>query len=114
MACIQALGELFHLNLAYHKPSNCFVFSIWLAKSHNVASKYRANFAIKGDDSELCYNGIKVISVENTPSIDECIEDTENNFLCLTRNQAKNVSVKKEEGSAIIESLHVDISFEKI
>ena len=53
-------------------------------------------------------------SVENAPSIDECIDDTENISLCLARNLAKNVSVKIEEDSAIIESLRVAISFKKI
>ena len=87
---------------------------IFLAKSQNVASKYRATLTIIGDESVLCYSGIKVSSVENAPSIDECIEDTENISLCLTTNQAKKVSVKEEEDSAIIERLHVAISFKTI
>ena len=114
MGCIQALDELFHVNLGYHNPSNCFVFSIWLAKSQPTASKYRATLFIEGENSELCFNGIKVSSVENAPSIHKCIADTENISLCLPRNLAKNLSVKHQQGSSIIESLNVAVSFKKI
>ena len=114
MVCIQALNELFHVSFAYHIPTKCFVFSILLAKSQNVTSKYRANLTIKGDDSELSYNGIKVSSLENAPSIDKCIEESGNISLCLPRNLAKNISAKKEGVPAIVEFLRVAISFKKI
>ena len=115
MGCIQALDELFDVNFAYHVPSKCFVISIWLAKSQNVASKYKANLIFKGDDSLLCFDGLKVSSVENIPSIDECIEDAGNISLCLSRNLAKNLSVKRqEEGFGIVERLQVAASFKKI
>ena len=89
------------------------MFRIWLAKSQNDASKYRANLTIKGDDSELNYNGIKVSSVENAPSIDECIDDTENISLCLPMNLAKKISVKEQKRGEIEEELKVNISFKK-
>ena len=114
MGCIQALDELFHVGLAYHNQSKCFVFSIWLAKNQNIASKYRANLFIEGDNSELCFNGIKVSSVANAPAIYKCIEDTESIFLCLPRHLAKNITVKKQEGSLITESLNVAVTFKKI
>ena len=114
--CFQALDELFHVNFAYHQASQCFVLSIWLAKSPNVASKYRANFLLKGDDhNKLCFEGIKVSSVENVPSIDKCIEETGSTSLTLQRNLAKNMSVKKQEvGAEIQEWLNVDVSIKKI
>ena len=108
------LGELFHVNLSYHKPRKCFVFSIWLAKSQDFASNYVGDLVIQGDNNKLSYEGIKVSSVENVPSIDKCIEETGNISLCLPTNLAKNVSVKKEVDGAIIESLSVDFSFEKL
>jgi len=69
MGCIRALDQLFHINFVYHNPSKCFVFSFWLAESQEVASKYMVNVLIEGDKKELCFNGIKVSSVENIPSI---------------------------------------------
>ena len=30
LVCIEALDQLFHVNVEYHKPSKCFVISIWL------------------------------------------------------------------------------------
>ena len=109
-----ALKKLFHCIFSYHEPSKCFVFSIWLAKSQDVASKYVANLVIQGDNNKLSYEGIKVSSVENVPSIDKCIEETGNISLCLPTNLAKNVSVKKEVDGAIIESLAVEFSFKKL
>ena len=116
MGCIHALDELFYVNLAYHEPSNCFVFSIWLARSQNEASKYIANLVINGDNSKLCFDGLKVISVENVPSIAKCIEDAENISLCLPRSLAKNISVKKKLDTdfGIAETLKVQVSFMKI
>ena len=125
MGCIQALDELFHVSLAYHKPSNCFVFCIWLAKSQNIASKYEANLVIKGDGNKrLCFDGIKVNSVKSVPSIEKCIEETGNISLCLPRNLAKNISEKRQERiyefqsmlfkTVIKESLNVDYFFKKI
>ena len=43
MGGIKALKELFYVNLSYHRPSKCFVFSVWLAESQDMASKYIAN-----------------------------------------------------------------------
>ena len=53
MGCIKTLDELFHVNFEYHKPSKCFVISIWLAKSESVASKYVMDVVIKGDTKKL-------------------------------------------------------------
>jgi len=115
MGCFQALDELFHVNFVYHQASQCFVLSIWLAKSSRVASKYRANLVIKGDHHKLCFEGIKVSSVENVPSIEKCIEETGSISLSLQRNLAKNLSVKKQEGGAEIqEFLSVEVSIKKI
>jgi len=112
--CIQALDELFHVNLTYHKPSRSFVLTIW---SQNIASKYTANLVIEGDKKKLCFDGIKVISVENVPSIETCIKETGKISLCLSRDLAKNISLKKqgEVGTwlPIKESLNVDISFQE-
>ena len=110
MGCIQALDELFHVNFGYHVPSKSFVISIWLAKSQNVASKYRANLIIKGDDSLLRFDGLKVSSVENAPSINKCMEDTESISLCLPINLAKKISAKEQEE----ESLDMEVIFEKV
>ena len=97
MSCMKALDQLFHVNFAYHKPSKCFVFSIWLGKSQNVASKYTVNITIGGGkgNRRLCYDGIKVCSVENVPSIDKCLEENGNFFLCLPTTLAKNISTVK-------------------
>ena len=116
MGCIQGLDEFFHVNVAYHEPSKCFVFSIWLAKSQNIASKYEANLVIKGDgNKKLCFDGIKVSSVENVPSIDQCMDESGNIALCLPRILAKNISVKKEEvGLGLVEILNMNFSFKKI
>ena len=112
---IKALDELFYVILTYHKPSKCFVFSIWLAKCQDVASKYIADLVIEGDNSKLCYEGMKVSSMENIPTIDKLVKDDGNISLCLPTNLAKNISVKKQEVSQeIIESLSVDFLFKKI
>ena len=89
---MKALDQLFHVNFGYHKPSNCFVFSIWLAKIQNVAAKYTVNFIIGGDNRRLCYDGIKVCSVEKVPTIDKCSEENGNLFLFLPMTMAINVS----------------------
>ena len=106
---IQTLDEFFHVNLTYYKPSKSLVLSIW---SQNIASKYTANIIIEGD-KKLCFDGIKVISVENVPSI-----ETGNISLCLSRDLTKNMSLKKQEDVGtwlpIRESLSMDISFKKI
>ena len=116
--CIQDLDELFHVNFAYHEPSKSFVISIWLAKSQNVASRYRANFIFIGDNSKLCFDGLKVSSVEYAPSIDKCMEDTESISLCLPRNLAKKICVKtQKEGLgewSEVECLAVEVFFEKV
>ena len=109
-----ALGELFHVNLSYHQPRKCFVISIWLAKSQDVASKYVANLVIQGDNNKLYYEGIKVSSVENVPSIDKLVEDFGNISLCLPTNLVKSISVKKEGVDGVSESLSVKVSFKKI
>ena len=111
----RALDEIFHVNLAYHNPSNCFVISVWLAKSQNIASKYKADLVIKGDNHKLCFEGINVCSVENIPSIDRFIEDAGDISLCLSRNLAKNLSVKRQEaGFGIVEHLQVAATFKEI
>ena len=116
MGCIKTLDELFHVNFEYHKPSKCFVISIWLAKSESVASKYVMDVVIKGDTKKLSFEGIKVSSVENVPSIDKCLEETGNISLCLLENLAKNMSVEKDKraGVGINKSLSIDFSFSKI
>ena len=100
----RTLDEIFHVNLAYHNPSNCFVISVWLAKSQNIASKYKADLVIEGDNHKLCFEGINVCSVENIPSIDKFIGDAGDIPLCLSRNLAKKLSVKRQ----------VAVSFKKI
>ena len=111
---IKVFDEFFHVNLAYHKPSKCFVFRIWLAKSQDVASQYKATLVIKGDNNSLCFDGINVSSVENVPSINKCLKETENISLCLQMNLAKKLSVKKEvEGIGIVERLKVAVLFKK-
>ena len=115
MGGIKALDELFYVNLSYHRPSKCFVFSVWLAKGQDVASKYIANLVIEGDNNKLCYEGIQVSSVENVPTIDKLVKDVGNISLCLPTNLAMNISVKKQkEGEGIIECLSVEFSFKKI
>jgi len=115
MGCIRTLDELFHVNLAYHKPSNCFAFSIWLAKSQNEASKYEANLVINGPKSKLSFDGIQISSVGNTLSVDKCLDDTENISLCIQRNLARSLSVKKYEVClGITDNLDVGVSFKKI
>ena len=111
---ILAFGQLFHVHLTYHKPSKCFVFRISLAKSQYVASQYKATLVIQGDNNNLTFDGIKVTSVENVPSIDKCIEETENIPLCLPMNLAKKISLKqKEDDKGISEYLQVTVSFKK-
>merc|ERR1711936_1173438 len=95
LGCMKALDQLFHVNFTYHKPSKCFVFSIWLGKSQNVASKYAVSITIGGGNRRLCYDGIKVCAVENVPSIDKCSEENGNLFLCLPTTLAKNISTVK-------------------
>ena len=113
MGGIKALDELFFVNLSYHKPSECFVFSIWLAKGQDVASKYIANLVIEGDNNKLCYEGIQVSSVENVPTIDKLVKDVGNISLCLPKNLARNISVKRQKmGEG--ECLSVEFSFKKI
>jgi len=117
MCCIKALDQLFHVRFRYHKPSKCFVISVWLAKSQNVASNYMVNILIKGDKKNLCFGGIKVCSVENVPSIDTCMEENGNLFLCLPLGLAKNISKKEEyieDISVDVETLSVECSFKKI
>ena len=106
-----ALKKLFHCIFSYHEPSKCFVFSIWLAKSQDFASKYVGDLVIQGDNNKLSYEGIKVSSVGNVPSIDKLVEDIGNISLCLPTNLARSISVKKQEGD---EHLSVKFSFRKI
>ena len=107
---------MFHVNFEYHKPSKCFVISIWLGKSERVASNYEAKLLIEGNNNKkLFFVGLKVNSVENVPSIDKCIEESGIISLCLPLILAKNISVKKQgTGAGIIESLKLSFSFEKI
>jgi len=116
MACFKALDELFHVKFRYYNPIKCFVFTVWLAKSPNVASSYVVNILIKGEKKSLCFDGIKVSSVEDVPSMLTCMEENGNFFLCLPVGMAKNISVKKQDGAEgiIEEKLHVLCSFKKI
>ena len=115
MGCIRALDQFFHVNFVYHKPRKCFVISVWLAKVQSVASNYMVNILIKGDNRNLCFDGIKVCSVENVPSIDKCIEENGNLFLCLPISLAKNILVKEDYGVVDMkEELLVKFSFKKI
>ena len=106
MGCFKALDQLFHVMFRYHKPIKCFVFSIWLAKSPNVSSNYAVNILIKGENKSLCFDGIKVSSVEDFSSIDKCKEQNGNHFLCLPVDLAKNISIR--------ERLVTTFSFKKI
>ena len=118
MACIKALDQQFHVRAVYHKPNKCFVFSVWLAKDQNVASKYLFNILIKGDNinKKLHFDGIKVCSVENVPSIDKCMEENGNLFVCLPIGLARNISTKLigEGGMTMTENLSVESSFKRI
>jgi len=116
MACIQSLDEVFFANITYDKPSKCFVISVWLAKSQNIASKYKANLVIYGDNSKLCFDGIKVSSVEKILSIDKCIEGSGNISLCLPISLAKNLSVETRDAmrKSQLKSLNMEFSFKKI
>ena len=70
---------------------------------------------IRGDTKKSSLEGIKVSSVENVPSIDKCIEEIGNISLCLPKNLARNISVKKHgTGVMMIESLSMEFSFKKI
>ena len=71
---------------------------------------------IQGDKHKLYYEGIRVSSVENVPSIDKCLEETGNISLCLSENLAKNMSVKKDKWACvgINKILSIDFSFSKI
>ena len=110
LGCLEALNQLFHVSLMYHKPSQSFVLSVWIAKSQKVASKYIANLVIEGDKRKLCFDGIKVSSVENVPSIDKCVEESGDFSLCLPISLAKNISMKKQ----MMDYLNVNFSFKKV
>ena len=112
LAGIKELDQLFHVNFGYYKPSKCFVFSIWLSKSQNVASKYVAKITIEGDKKNLCFEGISVSSVENVPSIDKCMTENGNIFLCLPISLARSICAKKKGIDQ--EELVVEFSFKKI
>ena len=114
MVCIHSLDEFFHVNVTYHKPSECFVIIICLAKSQDFASMYKANLVIKGGlgfNSKLCFDGIQVSSVEKIPSIDKCMEGSGNISLCLPLSLAKNLSVERRDQW---KSLDMEFSFKKI
>jgi len=115
MVCTKALDQFFHVNIGYHNPSKCFVVRICLAKSQDVASKYRVNILIKGDHRSVCFDGIKVCSTEHIPSIDECMEENGNLFMCIPIGLAKNFSIEKEDGLVDRkEDLCVEFEFKEI
>ena len=109
---IKELDQLFHVNFGYYEPSKCFVFSIWLSKSQNVASKYVAKITIEGDKKNLCFEGISVSSVENVPSMNKCMEKNGNIFLCLPISLARSICAKNKGIDQ--EDLVVGFSFKKI
>ena len=113
MACIKALDQQFHISNVYHKPSKCFVISVWLAKDQNVASKYRVNITIEGNNKKFHFGGIKVCSVENVPSIDKCMEENGNYFLCLQLGLAENIAEYYFNNDGITEEISVRFLFEK-
>ena len=103
--------EVFRVHLRYHKPSKCFVFSIWTAKSQNIASQYKADLVIEGANSKLCFEGLKVLSVEeNIRTTEKLVEEAGNISMCIPRNLAMNMRVKH----GIYEYLNVTFSFKKI
>ena len=117
MGCFKALGEHFHVNLVYDAPSRCFILTLWIAKSQDVASKYTANLVIEGDYNKLCFEGIQICSVENVPSIDKCLGGSGKISLCLSKSLATNMSYDREDlgrGFLGIKYLNVEVSFKKI
>ena len=114
MACIMALDQQFHVSNVYHEPSNCFVISVWLAKRQVDASKYRVNIIIEGNNKKFNFDGIKVCSVENIPTIDERMEENGNDFLCLQWSLARNISEYYFKNDGITEEMSVRFIFKKI
>ena len=100
MGIVSALGHHFHLNLRYHKPSKCFVISVWMAKSKARVEKYRAFIKLGGGtgaENELSFYGVRVTSVEDIPSIDSCMDLNGKYFLCIPRILLKNICKISDE-----------------
>ena len=115
MGSFSAFGSFFHLNLRYYKPSKCFVFSVWLAKSQTKAEKYRASIRIgdKDDgDNELSFYGIRVTSIENIPSFDKCMDRNGKQFLCIPRILIENIYEHIEENDE--NKLYVQLEISEI
>ena len=115
MGIVSAFGSSFYLNLRYYKPSKCFVFSVWLAKSKCRAEKHRAFIRI-GDktegDNELSFYGVRVTSIENIPSFDRCMEKNGKHFLCIPRILIENICEYNEENNE--NELHVELVMSEI
>ena len=110
MHCVRAHGELFHVRLDYHQPQHCFVLSIWTAKSELGASKFRAdvkidyphfNFRLDDKDQETSTKSLLITSVENVPSIDNCIVENGKHFWCIPFDFAMNSSVMTRKPNSI-------------
>ena len=117
MGIVSALGSHFHLNLRYHKPSKCFVFSIWMAKSKATAEKYRAFIKLGGGtgvENELSFYGVRVTSVENITSIDKCMDFNGKYFLCIPRILLKNTCKISDEDKENFGKLRVELVMSEI
>ena len=119
MGIVSALGHHFHLNFRYHKPSKCFVFSVWLAQSKARAEKYRAFIRIggkTGKDKELSFYGVRVTSVEKAPPFDNCMEENGKHFLCIPRILIKNICKLSDddENKEILGKLRVELVMSEI
>ena len=104
MLCVSADDELFHVHLGISPRQKCYALSVW--GSPAGAAKYRANLSIKNDEKDMCMNGLDITSVENVPSIDQCMDENGKCFWCIPFTLAENFSIKKSIG--LISRLGVD------
>ena len=111
MVCVRVDDELFHLRLAISQHQECFVLSVW--SSPTGAVNYRANLEIKDNEKALSMTGLCITSVENVPSIDQCMEENGKYFWCIPFTLAENFSIEESNSQTSKQLLHVDFKFEK-
>ena len=105
--CVKVHDEMFHVSLQYSHLHKCFALSVW--SSPAAAAKYLANLKISDNEKEININGLRITSVDDVPSIDQCISENGKHFWCIP--MAENFTMKKLESDGRVQSdwLHVTI-----
>lgn len=75
---IMALDELTHVKLAYQAKQKFCVQYLACQESKCCIHISRGNPCIEGDNNKLPLMALRLAQLKNVPSIDKCLEETEN------------------------------------